>query len=163
MKNLMLIALMLPMMVLSQKLKLTGVSPSTLCSGDSLTINYQVVPGNNLTFGIKGTEQSQVYQYDLGYLKSQPYQTFNNDTIFSIKVVIHPNMGIGKVDVYTVGTIETLETYVNCKPTGISEILPYTYLKPTYYNLMGNIVEPVPNQKKKKKRGNTIKKVIIIQ
>lgn len=160
MKNLIIILILLNLSVKSQSIYLYSVSPTPVCKGDSLSVQFtwNRVAGS-VVFELTTTPKTY---WTLGSIYSLPKYKMGIDTIYTVKLMVPFNTDNGNYilkDAYQdVSTGK--DVTVNCNMVGISEY-ELNSLKPTYYDLQGNIIQVRYNELIIEQLGGVRKKLII--
>lgn len=152
-------------------LMITNVSPYYACQGDSITISFK--------FKYSGTPSS-IPQWSFVYndngaftqIKSFNYAEFyhlskslsGTDTIYAFKAIVPKSLPLNTQLAVTVnagtGIYLGKAIMVQDCTTGITEVNP-DEIKPVYFDLYGNKIEPRKNEIIIEQKGNVRRKIII--
>lgn len=152
--------LMVPMIICAQGLKITTITPTIICPGDSLHISVKFTPGHSTQIKLLGKEQGMNWGYDSTYIANNwPMTTSTTGNIYTlnIKTATYIGMGWATVRTMAVDTVHTIDAA--CGTAGIQEYAPAT-IEPEYYDVYGNrVMHPRTNEMLIDRRAHT--KVII--
>lgn len=134
MKKVLLSLLLIPMMISAQGLKITAITPTAICPGDSLHISVKFVPGNTTQIKLLGKDNGMNWQYDSTFIVTNwPKQ----GSIYTLNIKTNANIGMGWATIRTMAMPDSIHTIdAACGTAGINEYTP-DGLAPIYYNLNG--------------------------
>lgn len=164
-KLILLSAILLISFVQNAQVTLVSVNP-IICPGDSIMANFKF---NNQS----GTTNFRIdYVINTSPIGAHIWSKNNNDfyslpktlqypdTIYTIKLQTSFAWQLGRAEFKVQQSSQIFTIEVNCGPVGIQENSLNT-IEPIYFDLMGNLVQPIKNVVLIKQTGLTRKKVVI--
>lgn len=160
MKKAILLLALLPTIIAAQSLRIHSINEVSVCPEDSITVNYFFVSGEGNQISLSNWKANQIWQWPLEEWKAKPYTITGNDTIYHIRLGIHPWVGVGDAQVYSPHGGNKINLKIWCLSTSLNEY-SMDWGKATYYDLLGNPIEKRLNELIIEQKGFARRKIII--